>query len=141
LEKRQNQSTVSFFHGFTPLEFPPFAKKKQVKSSPQILWCTFPEYKYNSKYIQNKLFPQRGLISNFTSLWLYLLSMAPTAAMLLLSHNGKTHAPSSSSSSSATTYYSSLKASAFKWVAKYNPVPKARSENKRFEEALQLCSC
>ncbi|KAH1087471.1 hypothetical protein GYH30_018843 [Glycine max] len=57
--------------------------------------------------------------------------MAPTAAMLMLSHNGKTHAPSSSSSS-ATTYYSSLKASAFKWVAKYNPVPKARSENKSY---------
>ncbi|RDX76548.1 hypothetical protein CR513_43445, partial [Mucuna pruriens] len=60
--------------------------------------------------------------------------MAPTAAMLLLSHNGKTHAPSmtmlpSSSSSSATTTYSRLKDSALKWVAKYNPVPKVGSEN------------
>ncbi|KHN46225.1 hypothetical protein D0Y65_019786 [Glycine soja] len=68
--------------------------------------------------------------------------MAPTAAMLLLSHNGKTPIPSSSSSSSsATTYYFRLKDSALKWVSKYNPVPKSGSKNKRFEEALQLCSC
>ncbi|KAK7400411.1 hypothetical protein VNO78_11617 [Psophocarpus tetragonolobus] len=69
------------------------------------------------------------------------------SAMLLLSHNGETHAPSvtmlpssPSSSSSATTYFR-LKGYALKWIAKYNMVPKAESENKRFEEALQLCSC
>ncbi|KAK7368883.1 hypothetical protein VNO80_10916 [Phaseolus coccineus] len=49
--------------------------------------------------------------------------MAPTAAMLLLSHN----APSSSSSVTTTTF-SMLKDSALKWVAKYNPVAKAGSE-------------
>ncbi|KAJ1403670.1 hypothetical protein SESBI_27122 [Sesbania bispinosa] len=82
--------------------------------------------------------------------------MAPTAAMLLLSHNGKTHAPSVTmppSSPSSTTYFG-LKGSALKWVAKYNPVPKAGSDknqircvvdspavDKRFEDAFQLCSC
>ncbi|ESW31180.1 hypothetical protein PHAVU_002G216400 [Phaseolus vulgaris] len=52
--------------------------------------------------------------------------MAPTAAMLLLSHN----APSSSSSSSSVTAttFSVLKDSALKWVAKHNPVAKAGSE-------------
>lgn len=90
--------------------------------------------------------------------------MAPTAAMLfLLSHNGKTlHASSSSmttmppsSPSATTTTYFGLKGSALKWVnAKYNPVTKLANQiqtqscmadpsavDKRFEEALQLCSC
>ncbi|QCD84217.1 hypothetical protein DEO72_LG2g4567 [Vigna unguiculata] len=84
--------------------------------------------------------------------------MAPTAAMLMLSHNGKPHTPSSSSSSFTTTTFSMLKDSALKWVAKNKPLSKPGSEKniiqtqkcfvfhpsaveKRFEEALQLCSC
>jgi len=82
--------------------------------------------------------------------------MAPSAAMLMLPHNGTAHAPSPSSVTATT--FSMLKDSALKWVAKYTPVAKAgpekniirtpkfcmfhpSAEEKRFDEALQLCSC
>ncbi|BAT73868.1 hypothetical protein VIGAN_01141700 [Vigna angularis var. angularis] len=54
--------------------------------------------------------------------------MAPTAAMLMLSHNGNPHAPSSSSSSLTTTTFSTLKDSVLKWVVKHNPLAQPGSE-------------
>ncbi|KAK7319533.1 hypothetical protein RJT34_04255 [Clitoria ternatea] len=82
--------------------------------------------------------------------------MAPTAAMLLLSHNSKTHAPSATMPPSSS--YCGLKGPALKWVARYNAGPTEGSQknvtqtqtscivdpsakDKRLEEALQLCSC
>ncbi|OIV93154.1 hypothetical protein TanjilG_20816 [Lupinus angustifolius] len=85
--------------------------------------------------------------------------MAPTAAMLMLSHNSKTHNPSvimQPSSPSATPYFG-LKSPVLKMVAKFNPISKEGLDNnqiqtccvvdhsaiekKRFEDVLQLCSC
>ncbi|KAE9597111.1 hypothetical protein Lalb_Chr16g0383171 [Lupinus albus] len=86
--------------------------------------------------------------------------MAPTAAMLMLSHNTKTHNHSSliiqPSSPSATPYFW-LKSQPLRMVAKFNPISKQDLDNnqiqtcsvvdpssldkKRFEEVLQLCSC
>ncbi|CAL0313976.1 unnamed protein product [Lupinus luteus] len=65
--------------------------------------------------------------------------MAPTAAMLMLSHDSKTHNPlvlMQPSSPSATPYFG-LKNPPLKMVAKFNPISKQGSENNQIQ--TQTC--
>jgi hypothetical protein len=80
--------------------------------------------------------------------------MAPTAAMLILCHHGKSTSPLSQLPPPPPAASFGLKLAALKWVSEENPICKARSDDKQkhgnvdpsfvleksFEEALQL-SC